>query len=137
VEGDIWYGRAIRGRALVLKPTGAPYIAEIEGNWESFNAGSVDVADIIPQKKTITAIKVLTVTRDEVRTVDTLEIQDFEMLEYDTVYDLKNGNKVNEVILFGQGGRRTGLVEPHPTERHYGRRVETRTCWLGFVGCGD
>ncbi|MEJ1402989.1 MAG: hypothetical protein RPU73_03795, partial [Candidatus Sedimenticola sp. (ex Thyasira tokunagai)] len=86
-----------------------------------------------PAKKWAQAAKYLTFTTDQARTVRYGEYQRYEVHQYRTVYDLENGNVVNEQILYGS--KRYIGEQLDPTENNIRNEIEYRTCYFGVVGC--
>lgn len=79
------------------------------------------------------AIEALTITTDQFREVIRGDIQDYNVVEYDSVYDLVNGQRVNEQIYYGS--RRNIGTESIHTNQNVTRSIELRTCYLGIIGC--
>ena len=76
----------------------------------------------------------LTGTVTQTREVTTEDYQKLLVYEYDSVYDIENGEKVNEQIIY-TSEKKLG-VRSQPTGRNVRDEMESRTCYLGgAVGC--
>lgn len=135
---DIWNRKAVRGTTKIYEPDGSPYQGVYnEGEWQTYNADNIDPTDLIPakalRKGAVLAIKALTTTTDQFREIIRGDIQDYNVVEYDSVFDLVNGERVNEQIYY-DSGRNIG-TESIKTNQNVTRSIELRTCYLGTIGC--
>lgn len=136
---DIWNRKAVRGTTKRYKLDGGPYQGVYsEGEWQTYKADSnVDPTDLIPanavRNGVVLTIKALTITTEQMREVIRGDIQDYNVVEYDSVFDLVNGERVNEQIYYGSG--RAIDTERIHTNQNVTRSIEFRTCYLGTIGC--
>ena len=96
---DVWNRRAMRGTVRIKKVVGQPYQG-VYDRTEWAKHTSLDFTDFSPTKKVTALFKILTARYTETRVVTIGDIQDKVIYEYDTVFDLQNGEVVNEGILW-------------------------------------
>ena len=76
----------------------------------------------------------LTGTVTQTREVTTGDYQDLLVYEYDSVYDIENGEKVNEQIIYSSEASLG--IKSVPTNHNVREEIESRTCYLGgALGC--
>ncbi len=131
---DAWNVKNVKGIRLSAEAEGSPYEGVVdEGEWKPYKLDSVDLTDFIPAKRAVWLIKLMTLTTEEARLVEYGQFQNYNVYRYNVVFDLVNGDVKN---LGYEYGSRTLIDNISELIRNTSRyEVETRTCWLGSVGC--
>ncbi len=132
---DIWNRRNVSGKVETREIDGPPYQGEYPRTtpWKTIQVqDGLDVSDLVPAKKVYQAARALTVSATQVRTVVTGDIQDFNIYEYDAVFDFINGKEVNIERKFGT--KTFVRRESVNLEKNVRQSIETRTCFV-VLGC--
>jgi len=132
---DIWNRRNVSGKVERKEWSGPPYRGEYPATtpWETVQIkDGLDFGDLAPAKKFLQIARALTVTAEQARTVIIGDIQDYKIYEYDEVFDLVNGKKVNIQRKFSTETfvRRESKIK----KTNVRSKVETRTCYV-VLGC--
>ncbi|MBN1007895.1 RHS repeat-associated core domain-containing protein, partial [Amphritea pacifica] len=133
-----WNRKAIRAKRVVqIASDKGSYMKTEYGEWQAKPSDqlNVDILDIIPATRTIRALKAIDTLmfNDEVRSVYSVEYREYTDYEYDTLYDLENGKKVN--VQFYQGSRRELSTYEKPTGYKEAVGVQSRSCMAMTIGC--
>lgn len=132
--GEVYNQKAVRGTTERKEPVGDIYEGIYdEGEWSADYADQMHASDALPGKKIIKAFQALSTKYTQKRVVVYGDMQVFETYEYETLYDLSNGQRVNERIIWN-------------TEKFISREVikletnirsvsESRDCYVIVGGC--
>ena len=100
-RSDIWNRRNVRGVATREVSDGGIYSETQYGEWQDLDVNVP--APLIPQARglgfLLQAYQELIVDQSRINT--TIQVQGYNLYEYDAIYDLENGRRVNEMINFG------------------------------------
>ncbi len=135
---DVFNRENVSGKVRQEEIFGEPFDAELEASpWETIQVSDgVDLGDLVPQnaarKRVVSIARALTITVTQARTVTTGQVQRFKVFEFDAVFDLVDGNKVNIDRKFGTKTFVETITKP--TGRNLRTFSETRTCFA-VIGC--
>ena len=131
---DVWNRKVLKDTIILEEPVGEPYQGIYEkSDWRIYNGSQVHASDALPHKRILAVIKALSTQYDELREITTGDLQNYESYRYDTVYDLVNGERVNESILYETRsyiGSRTGYLNTNVSTK-----TENRSCYVLAGGC--
>lgn len=104
-----------------------------ESEWSAHSPDKIDLGNLNPARKIGKLFEVLSTKYTESRSVTTGEFQDKELYEYETLFDLQNGEKVNESIIWGT----ENYMKTIPVRTNVNKRttVESRDCFFALGGC--
>ena len=100
---------------------------------ESINLGELIISEVKPTRRMLAVTEMLSITTTEYREVHYGDFQDKYIVEYESLFDLSNGNKINEMIIYNSKSEKD--VINVPTGRNTYIDVQDRTCYFGFIGC--
>ena len=110
-EGDIWNKRNVRGVVYKREAVGEIYSYTDYGEWRDIDlnipvSSAASVFRIgyanpisLPLLFAMDAVQEVIVSQQRTDTI--IQMQDYNIYEYDSVYDLVNGQRVNEMFNFG------------------------------------
>ena len=110
-EGDIWNKRNVRGVVYKKESVGEIYSYTDYGEWRDIDlnipvSSAASVFRIgyanpisLPLLFAMDAVQEVIVSQQRTDTI--IQMQDYNIYEYDSVYDLVNGQRVNEMFNFG------------------------------------
>ena len=135
---DPWNRKAVRGKKEHARPFGSSYRGYYSKSAWASVPSNVNLSDFIPGRAAASwlsrVIGFLTGTVTQTREVTTGDYQDLLVYEYDSVYDIENGEKVNEQIIYSSEASLG--IKSVPTNHNVREEIESRTCYLGgALGC--
>ena len=136
---DVWNRKAMHGKTTRIEPKGLPYRdVYFFGPWSAVNPSKINLGELIisevkPTRRMLAVTEMLSIITTEYREVHHGDFQDKYIVEYESLFDLSNGNKINEMIIYNSRSEKD--VINVPTGRNTYIDVQDRTCYFGFIGC--
>ena len=131
---DVWNSKNKKGKITEDISVGQPFDKKIhESEWMTYKPSDLDLSTFIPSRRIVDLIKIATFTVDQARTVTYGSFQKYDVYEYDAIFDVDNGNRVN--VRYDYSSRRLVDKTDVPIEGSEYSKVETRSCLYGRIGC--